>query len=156
MGSTPHGSAAGGQEAGQRRHRDHDQRRPGDRQHIGRRQAEEQRRQETSGAEALATPIATPTATRIIDSRITRRRTSPRCAPSAMRMPISLVRRDTLYDIRPEEADRGHEQRQAAEERVGLREQLLLLKAPLDLLELRRHVHHRQVRVDLPDRLADA
>ena len=54
-----------------------------------------------------------------------------------------------------EQADRREQQRQAAEQRVGLREHLLLQEPPLDLLDLRRHVHQRQVRIDLPDRFAD-
>ena len=94
----------------------------------------------------------TPIATRIIDSRITSRSTSCRCAPSAMRMPISFVRRDTLYDISPNSPIDGEQQREPAEQRVGLREQLLLREAPLDLLDLRRHVRQRQVRIDLPAR----
>ena len=65
-------------------------------------------------------------------------------------MPISLVRRETLYDISPKSPIDGEQQRQTAEERVGLREELLLLEPLLDLFELRRDVRHRQVRVDLP------
>ena len=103
---------------------------------------------------AIARPAAIPMATRIADSRSTRRRTSPRCAPSAMRMPISL-RRDTLYDISP---NRPIEARSRARppKRAYLREQLFLRKALFDLLDLRRHVHQRQVGIDLTHRLADA
>ena len=55
----------------------------------------------------------------------------------------------------PEEADRGEQQREAAKQRVGLREELLLNEALFDLLDLRRHIHDREVRIDLPDRFAD-
>ena len=50
-------------------------------------------------------------------------------------MPISLVRRATLYDIRPKRPIDGEEQREPAEERVGLGEQLLLPNRLFDLLE---------------------
>ena len=76
-------------------------------------------------ASAMTTPRTTPTATSTIDSRITSRSTSCRCAPSAMRMPISLVRRATLYDISPKSPIAASTQRQRAEQRVRLREQLL-------------------------------
>ena len=100
--------------------------------------------------------MTTPTTTRIIDSRITSRSTSRRCAPSAIRMPISLVRRDDAVRHQAEQADRREQQREPAEQRVGLREQLLLHEPALDLLDLRGDVHHRQVRIDLPAPLRES
>ena len=50
---------------------------------------------------APARPIATPIATSFIPSLMMSRRTLLRCAPSAMRIPISLVRSTTRYDNMP-------------------------------------------------------
>ena len=55
----------------------------------------------------------------------------------------------------PEEADRRNEDRQPAEERARLRENLLLREARLDLFALRRHLQERHVGIDPPHGVAD-
>ena len=55
-----------------------------------------------------------------------------------------------------EQADRCDDERENAEERVRLRERLLLQKPAFDFVGLRRHVDERQVRIDLCDGVADA
>ena len=50
---------------------------------------------------AAGTPIASPTAASDKTWRSTIQTTAPRCAPSAIRIPISRVRRATVYDIVP-------------------------------------------------------
>ena len=101
-------------------------------------------------ATAAARPSTTPTATMIIDSRSTIPTTPRRCAPSAMRMPISLGAARHAVGHQPEQADAGQQQRQPAEQRVGEREQALLRDAAFDLIGLRGHAGERQLRIDLP------
>ena len=89
-------------------------------------------------------------ATSSIDSRSTSRSTSlPLRAERHADADLVGPPRDAVRH-QPEQPDRRQQQREAAEQRVGLREELLLQEAPLDLLDLRRDVHHRQVRIDLP------
>src|SRR5215831_21156798 len=50
---------------------------------------------------AIGRPIANPIIASNRTSRSTIQRTVSRCAPSAIRIPISLVRRATAYDVAP-------------------------------------------------------
>ena len=50
---------------------------------------------------AASSPTASPMAISPIPLRTIISRTSPRAAPSAIRIPISCVRRATAYDITP-------------------------------------------------------
>ena len=62
-----------------------------------------------------------------------------------MRMPISFVRRATLYDITPNRPTHASTSASAAEQRVGIGEQPLLSETALDTLGLRGHVRHGSV-----------
>ena len=81
---------------------------------------------------APAMPIAMPAMTSSIDSRSTRPSTSLRCG--AHRHADADFARPARHVVRhqAEQPDRGNEQRDAAEERVGLREHFLLRETPLD------------------------
>ena len=123
---------------------------------IGRRQPEQQRGHEGRPlASAAPTPITTPIATSINDSRITMRMTSLRCAPSAMRMPISVVRRVTLYDISPNRPIDATSSARPPKSAYAFAKTRSCAKRRFDLLGLRRHVHQRHVRIDLTDRFAN-
>jgi hypothetical protein len=52
-------------------------------------------------ARAAANPSATPAKANLIPWLTTIRSTSPACAPRAIRMPISCVRRLTAYEMTP-------------------------------------------------------
>ena len=106
----------------------------------------------------LASAAATPTTTPMATSRAIR--ASPcdavrRRAPRAMRMPISVVRRVTLYDIRPNSPIAATSSARPPNKRVGLSKDAFLGKPALDMLHLRRHVHERHVRIHLSNGLAN-
>src|SRR2546422_7491094 len=63
-----------------------------------------------------ARPIAAPTATRRRPREATMRSTSARPAPSAMRMPISCVCRETVYAMTLYTTDRHEDQTDARED----------------------------------------
>ena len=92
--------------------------------------------------------------TRSMDSRITG--AGRRAVVHQRHADADLV--GTAGDVVGHRARRGRSKPAAApapEERVGLREELFLLKPQFDLFELRGDVHQREVLVDLPDGLAD-
>ena len=93
--------AARRQVRGKARHHQHHERGRNERQGVGGGKPEEQSGTNRPAASAAARPTTMPRSTSVIDSLITRRSTWRLSAPSAMRMPISFVRRATLYDISP-------------------------------------------------------
>ena len=73
-----------------------------------------------------------------------------------MRMPISLVRRDTLYDISPNRPIEARSRARPPKRAYACANSFSCAKRCSTCLDLRRHVHQRQVGIDLTHRLADA
>src|SRR3989442_318305 len=87
------------------------------------------------------------------------RSTSPRMflhsATSAMRMPISLVRRDHGVSCYAVQADAGQDECQQAEELGEPRDQTLPVEIARYLLAEAHHPEHRQIRISVGQSTAD-
>ena len=90
--------AAGRKIARKHHHRGNSQRSRGDSKPVGRLDAEKLRLDQTRGGPRAA-PIATPIAASSRTLRVTIQTTEPVSAPSAMRMPISRLRRASIYAV---------------------------------------------------------